>query len=54
MFTAIVEGHTGLAELLLLLAVIFCVVVAFIRRASVDAVLMAVAVGCIAAAWLVT
>lgn len=53
MLTAIVEGHNDLAELLLLIAVIFCCVVAFIRRASVDAVLMAVAVGCIAAAFLV-
>lgn len=53
MFSAIVEGETAWSEFLLLLAVILCLVVGFIRRASVDAVLMAVAVACIAGALLV-
>ena len=50
MLSAIVEGETAWSEFLLLVAIILCVVVAYLRRASVDAVLMAVAVACIAAA----
>lgn len=53
MFSAIVEGETAWSEFLLLLAVILSCVVAYLRRLSVDAVLMAVALACIAAAFLV-
>lgn len=53
MFSAIVEGETAWSEFFLLVAIILCVVVAALRRAAIDAVLMACAVGFIAAAVLV-